>query len=189
MKDYEILTFPSEQNFNDWLHAHHADTPGVWLKIAKKTSGIESVDRKQALNVALCYGWIDGQAKPVDEQYYLQKFTPRRARSMWSKVNIGLVTKLIDDGKMQPAGQAAIDEAKADGRWGAAYDPPSTATVPPEFTEALNAHPKAAAFYETLNKTNKFAIAWRIQTARKEETKQRRIEKIIAMLENGETFH
>jgi len=189
MKDYEILTFPSEQNFKEWLHVHHANTPGVWLKIAKKASGIKSIDRKQALNVALCYGWIDGQAKTVDEQYYLQKFTPRRARSMWSKVNIKLVAKLIDEGKMQPAGQAAIDEAKADGRWDAAYDPPSTATVPPEFIEALNAHPKAAAFYETLNKTNKFAIAWRIQTARKEETKQRRIEKIIAMLESGETFH
>lgn len=189
MKEYEILPFENEQAFKKWLHKHYADTQGVWLKIAKKTSDIASIDRKQALNVALCYGWIDGQAKSVDENYYLQKFTPRRARSMWSKVNIGLVTQLSAEGKMQPAGQAAIDEAKADGRWEAAYNPPSTSVVPPEFIAALATRPKAKAVFETLNKTNRFAITWRIETARKPETRASRIEKIIAMLERGEKLH
>lgn len=189
MKDYDILAFASEQDFQKWLHAHHENTPGVWVKIAKKGSGVASVDRKQALNVALCYGWIDGQAKSLDTNYYLQKFTPRRPRSMWSKINVGLVTQLIAEGKMQPAGQAEIDKAKADGRWEAAYDPPSTMAVPDELIVALKENPKAKLAFDGLNKTNRFAIVWRVQTAKKPETRAARIEKFIGMLERGEKIY
>jgi uncharacterized protein YdeI (YjbR/CyaY-like superfamily) len=189
MKDYEILAFKDEDAFRVWLHENHARVPGIWLKIAKKDSGIASINRSQALLVALCYGWIDGQAKTIDETYYMQKFTPRRARSLWSKINVDLVARLIAEGKMQPAGQAAIDEAKANGRWAAAYDAPSNITVPEELLSALAAHPHAQAFYETLNKTNAYAIILRVQTAIKPETRTKRIKDIIAMLERGEKPH
>lgn len=189
MKDYEILSFKDTAAFRAWLHKNHAHVPGIWLKIAKKGSGITSIDRSQALLVALCYGWIDGQAKTIDETYYIQKFTPRRARSLWSKINVDLVTELIAEGKMQPAGQAAIDEAKANGRWAAAYDAPSKTTTPEDLVAALTAHPKAKAFYETLNKTNTYAITMRIQTAVRAETRAKRIKDIIAMLERGEKLY
>ena len=186
--DYPVLQFADQKEFETWLHKNHT-TDGVWLKLAKGASGIPSVTRTQALDTALCYGWIDGQSKSVDENFYLQKYTPRRPKSMWSKINIGKVTELIAAGKMQPAGQAAIDAAKADGRWAAAYDSPTTIQMPNDFKAALTEHPKALAFYETLNKTNTYAILWRIQTAKKPETRAARIEKLIAMLERGEKLH
>jgi len=162
---------------------------GVWLKFAKKASGISSVNYAQALDVALCYGWIDGQSRSLDDTYYLQKFTPRRPKSIWSKVNIAKVEALIAAGRMRPAGQAAIDAAKADGRWDQAYDSPSNTVAPDDLLAALDGHPKAKEFYATLNKTNTYAIIWRLQTAKKPETRANRLGKIITMLENGEKFH
>jgi uncharacterized protein YdeI (YjbR/CyaY-like superfamily) len=137
----------------------------------------------------LCYGWIDGQARTYDETYYLQKFTPRRPRSLWSKINIGKVEALIAAGRMQPSGQAAIDAAKADGRWERAYQPSSDETIPDDFAAALEQHPKAKAFFETLNKANRYAFVWRVATAKDQATKQARIAKLIAMLEDNKQFH
>lgn len=159
------------------------------MKFAKKGSGIPSVYYQEALLVALCYGWIDGQAKTFDEEYYLQKFTPRTKRSMWSKRNIGLVEQLIKDKKMQPAGLVEIERAKADGRWEASYDSPKHMQVPEDFLTELKKHATAYKFYQNLSKTNRYAIAWRLQTAKKEETKQKRMQQIIQMLTKGEVFH
>lgn len=188
-QDRPVLFFKDDHAFEEWMRGHYTDQAGIWLKFAKKASGIESLNYAGALDVALCWGWIDGQAKTIDETYYLQKFTPRRAKSMWSKRNVGKVAELIKAGRMQPSGQAEIDRAKADGRWDAAYDGPASITVPEEFQQALDAHPKAKEFYQSLNKTNSFAFLWRINTAVKPETRARRIEKFIGMLERGETFH
>jgi uncharacterized protein YdeI (YjbR/CyaY-like superfamily) len=187
--DFSIEFFASSADWEEWLKEHYADTSGVWIKFAKKDSGITSLNYAQALDGALCYGWIDGQSKSIDDVYYLQKFTSRRPKSIWSKRNVGKVAELIKAGKMQPAGQAAIDAAKADGRWDQAYDSPSNATTPPDFQEELDRHLKAKAFYETLNKTNTYAFLWRIQTAKKAETRARRIALSIQMLEDGKTFH
>ena len=191
MEEYNnmpILFFQTPKDWEDWL-SKNEQSNGVWVKFAKKASGIQSLTYAQALEPALCYGWIDGQAKTVDETYYMQKFTPRRPKSIWSKRNIGIVERLIAEGKMRPAGQAAIDAAKADGRWDQAYDSPSNMQIPEDFQALLDAHPKAKAFYGTLNKTNTFAILWRIQTAKKPETRSARIEKLVAMLERGEKIH
>jgi uncharacterized protein YdeI (YjbR/CyaY-like superfamily) len=187
--DFSIEFFASSADWEEWLKEHHADTSGVWIKFAKKDSGITSLNYAQALDGALCYGWIDGQSKSIDDVYYLQKFTSRRPKSIWSKRNVGKVAELIKAGKMQPAGQAAIDAAKADGRWDQAYDSPSNVTIPPDFQKELDRHPKAKAFYETLNKTNTYAFLWRIQTAKKAETRAKRIAVSIQMLEDGKTFH
>jgi uncharacterized protein YdeI (YjbR/CyaY-like superfamily) len=191
-KDLPVLFFATQGEWRDWLDSNYTDTGGVWLKFAKKATGIESLNHDQALDEALCYGWIDGQAAPYaedGERYYLQKFTPRRARSMWSKRNIQKVTELIAAGKMQPSGQAEIDRAKADGRWEQAYDMPSQMTIPEDFAAELEKHPKAKAFYATLNKTNTYAILWRLQTAKKPETRLARMTKLIAMLDEGKKLH
>lgn len=186
----ETLFFETPQAFEAWLALHHANTPqGVLLKFAKKESGIPSLSYAGALDVALCYGWIDGMAKRIDETYYTQKFTPRRPRSMWSKRNITKVQELIDAGKMQSAGLAEIEAAKKDGRWDRAYDSPSNIEVPEDLILALKKNRKAAAFFKTLNKTNRFAVLFRIQTAKKLGTRAARIEKLVAMLEAGETIH
>lgn len=187
--DFSIEFFADSAEWEAWLAKHYADISGVWIKFAKKDSGITSLNYAQALDAALCYGWIDGQARSFDDVYYLQKFTPRRPKSIWSKRNVEKVAELIKSGKMKPSGQAAIDAAKADGRWDQAYDSPSNSVMPPDFEAALDQHPKAKAFYDTLNKTNKYAFLWRIQTAKKPETRQARIEKSVVMLENGEKFH
>jgi len=183
--EYPVLFFETQAAWHQWLDAH-ADSPGVWLKFAKKGSGIPSTNYTEALDVALCYGWIDGQAKSIDDTFYMQKFTPRRAKSIWSKVNIGKVERLIADDKMQPQGFAAIEAAKADGRWDRAYDSPSVAVVPDDLSKALDADPEAKAFFSTLNKTNSYAVIWHVQTAVKPETRARRIEKLVAMLHRGE---
>lgn len=184
-----IIAFASQAAWEAWLKQHVNQTEGVWIKFAKRGSGIPSVAYAEALDVALCYGWIDGQARPYESPYYLQKFTPRRAKSIWSKRNIAKVAALIAAGKMQPSGQAAIDAAKADGRWEQAYDSPANMKMPHDFQAALNKNPKAKAFFEQLNKTNTYAFLWRIQTAKKPETRQARIEKFITMLSDGKTFH
>jgi uncharacterized protein YdeI (YjbR/CyaY-like superfamily) len=188
-QDLPVLFFKDDREFEEWIKQHHSDQTGVWLKFAKKASGVASLNYAGALDVALCWGWIDGQAKTIDETYYLQRFTPRRKKSLWSKRNVGKVAELIKAGRMQPSGQAEIDRAKADGRWDAAYDGPANTVMPEEFQKALDANPKAKEFYASLNKTNTYAFLWRINTAVKPETRTRRIEKFIGMLERGETFH
>jgi uncharacterized protein YdeI (YjbR/CyaY-like superfamily) len=187
--DYETLEFKDQTEFRAWLNKNHADTPGIWLKLYKKASGVKSVNYAEALDVALCYGWIDGQVKKGDEQYYLQKFTPRRKNSMWSKRNIDNIARLETAGLMTPAGMADVEQAKADGRWEAAYDKPSEMTVPDYFLAALDKKPEAKQFFQTLNKANTYAIAWRLQTAKTEANRQRRMEKILIMLESGQKLH
>lgn len=165
-----------------WLEEHHADVRGVWLKIPKKDSGIDGVDYAGALESALCFGWIDGQKKKLDEQYWLQRFTPRRPRSKWSKVNRQKATELAEQGRMRPAGLREVEKAKADGRWEAAYANQRTATVPDDLRAALDASPTAADFFAALDSRNRYAILYRIQDAKKPQTRAARIEKFVGML-------
>ncbi len=181
--------FKSKADWAAWLDKNHQKSENLWLRIAKKDSGLTSVSYKEALDVALCYGWIDGQKKPENEQTWLQKFCVRSPRSVWSKINREKVLALIASGEMKAAGLAAIENAKSNGRWEAAYDSPSGANIPGDFQAALDANPKAAAFYKTLNKANTYAILWRIQTVKKAETRARKIEQFIAMLERKEKLH
>ncbi|HSI20365.1 MAG TPA: YdeI/OmpD-associated family protein [Verrucomicrobiae bacterium] len=184
-----IKLFETPKDWESWLNENHPEPTGLWLKIAKKASGKRSVSYLEALDVALCFGWIDGQKQSYDAEYFLQKFTPRRAKSTWSKVNVENIARLTAAGLMQAPGLAAVEAAKADGRWDQAYDSSRTMEMPEEFRLALDAHPKAKAFFSTLNKANTYAILWRVQTAKKPETRQARIEKLIAMLEAGEKLH
>ena len=172
-----------------WLKRHHATAAGVWLRIAKKDSGIASIDHPTALEEALCWGWIDGRRKSEDAQYFLQRFTPRTKRSIWSQINRAKVLKLIEEGRMQPAGHAEIERAKADGRWDAAYEGVSAATVPPDLQAALDANKKAAKFFATLDSRNRFAVLFRTQGAKKPETRARRIAQFVEMLAKGEKIH
>jgi uncharacterized protein YdeI (YjbR/CyaY-like superfamily) len=188
-QDLEIVAFESPEAFQAWLGDHHADSPGIWLKLRKKSPGVVALDYAQALDVALCYGWIDGQKGRFDDQWWLQRFTPRKPRSKWSKINRDKVATLIEQGRMRPSGQAEVDHAKADGRWEAAYDGAKNATVPDDLAAALTADPAAAAFFETLDRQNRYAILYRIQDAKKAETRTRRIEKYVAMLAKGEKLH
>jgi uncharacterized protein YdeI (YjbR/CyaY-like superfamily) len=187
--DLETRAFANPEEWEAWLRAHHDTAPGVWIKFARKGSGIPTVTYMEALHAALCFGWIDGQARGGDESFYVQRFTPRRARSIWSKRNVKFATELIEAGRMQPAGLREVERAKADGRWDAAYDAPSTATVPDDLRAALDADPEAAAFFATLKGQNRYAILHRVQTAKKPETRARRIETFVAMLKRGETLH
>jgi uncharacterized protein YdeI (YjbR/CyaY-like superfamily) len=187
--DQPVLAFASKDAFEAWLDEHHAVSDGLWIKFAKQGTGIETVVYAEALDVALCFGWIDGQAKPVDETHYLQRFTPRRARSRWSKRNVGKVAALIESGAMRPAGQAEIERAKGDGRWEAAYDSARTSTVPPDLQAELDKDADAKAFFEGLSSTNRYAILYRLQEAKKPETRARRLEKFVGMLKRGETIH
>ena len=188
-RDYKVLLFEDPQEWATWLEEHHAASSGVWLRLAKKASALRSVSYAQALDVALCYGWIDGQKKSYDESSWLQKFTPRAEKSPWSKVNREKVQALIASGRMQPAGLRAIEQARQDGRWDAAYDSQSTATVPGDFQAELDHNARAKAFFATLNSTNRYAILYRIQTAKKPETRAKRIQQFIHMLENHEVLH
>ncbi|MFD7708352.1 YdeI family protein [Streptomyces sp. NPDC059786] len=188
-QDLETVAFESAEAFRAWLGESHAVSPGIWLKLRKKSPGTVALDYAQALDVALCYGWIDGRKAKLDDRWWLQRFTPRTPRSKWSKANRDKVAALIEQGRMQPAGQAEIDRARADGRWEAAYDGAKTATVPDDLTAALTADPAAARFFETLDRRNRYAILHRIQDAKKAETRARRIEKYVAMLAKGEKLH
>jgi uncharacterized protein YdeI (YjbR/CyaY-like superfamily) len=183
-----VIAFDDAGAWERWLVAH-ADAKGLWLKIAKKGAGVATVSYAEALDVALCHGWIDGQKRSFDERYFLQRFTPRRAKSLWSKINIGHVERLIAAGRMRDGGLREIEAAKADGRWDAAYDGARNMTVPPELAAALAKNRKAKAFFETLNATNRYAVCWRVQTAKKPETKAKRVETLVAMLARGETLH
>jgi uncharacterized protein YdeI (YjbR/CyaY-like superfamily) len=185
----QTLFFETPDEWESWLAQNYELEEGVLLKFAKKDSGITSLDYAGALDVALCYGWIDGQSRAIDETFYAQKFTPRRARSIWSKRNVGKVEELAKFGKMKAPGIAAVEAAKADGRWEQAYASSANAIVPPELQTALDANPAAKEFFETLNKTNRYAVIWRVATARKPETRAARITKLITMLENHEKLH
>ena len=184
-----IHFFKTVKEWKEWLDKNHASAKGIWLRFYKKASGVPSLDHPKSLDVALCYGWIDGQANKYDEESYLQRFSPRRPKSIWSKRNIENVTRLIAARKMKPAGLKEIEAAKADGRWEAAYDSPANMKVPEDFLKELAKNPKAKEFFQTLNKTNTFSITWRLQTAKKPETREKRMKAIIEMLSKGQKFH
>lgn len=186
--DLPIRLFRTAAAWEKWLAAH-GDAPGLWLKIAKKDQGVTSVNYSDALDVALCHGWIDGLKRACDEQYFLQRFTPRKPRSLWSKLNVARIGKLVESGRMQPAGLREVERAKADGRWEAAYRAASGMEVPPELAAALKKNAKARKAFEALNGTNRYAFCWRVHTAKKPETKQARVAKFVEMLERGEKIH
>ncbi|WP_353126328.1 YdeI/OmpD-associated family protein [Parapedobacter pyrenivorans] len=184
-----IMEFKTAEAFENWLVTNHDNSYGLWIKIFKKDSGKKTISYAEALDVALCYGWIDGQKQAYDGQAWLQKFCPRNAKSIWSKINIGHIERLSNEGRMTPAGLKAVEKAKADGRWEKAYDPPSKMTIPEDFLKELSKNKKAEAFFMGLNKTNLFSIGFRLQTAKKQETREKRVKEIIEMLEKGEKFH
>jgi uncharacterized protein YdeI (YjbR/CyaY-like superfamily) len=184
-----VRLFKSKQDWVAWLEKNHRKSTGLWLRLAKKDSPLRSVSYKEAVDVALCYGWIDGQKKPENDQTWLQRFVPRSSTSIWSKINREKALALIASGEMKAAGLEAIENAKKNGRWDAAYDSPSGATVPSDFQAALDANPRASAFFKTLNAANRYAVLWRIQTAKKAETRARKIQQLITMLEKEEKIH
>ena len=181
--------FDSQEAWRDWLDKQHSESSGVWVRIAKKGSRHPTVSYAEALDVAICYGWIDGLKRPLDDEFWLQRFTPRRAKSKWSQVNVTKATALIASGLMQPAGRRQVELAKADGRWEAAYPSHSTATVPDDLAAALDAEPEAREFFENLNSTNRYAILYRVQDAKRPETRASRIAKFVAMCAAGERLH
>lgn len=185
----EVLECASAAEWEAWLEANHASAREIWLRLAKKGSGRVTVSRAEALEVALCYGWIDGQSRTQDETYWLQRFTPRSPRSKWSKVNCELAERLIAEGRMKPPGLAAVEAARADGRWDAAYDPPSRIAVPEDLLARLKESPAAHALVERLDSRNRYAILYRIADAKRPDTRARRIEKFVSMLERGETIY
>ncbi len=184
-----VLSFENQQSWDAWLAENHRDSKGIWMKIAKKESGVASIYYPQALDSALCYGWIDGQKASFDESSWLQKFSPRGPRSVWSKINCAKAQALIDQGKMHPAGLEQVELAKADGRWVSAYDSQSKITVPPDFQKELDKNIEARDFFTALDKINRYAILHRIQTAKKAETRLARINKYIEMLSNHQKIH
>lgn len=183
------MSFESPKAWARWLEANHDTPQGIWLRFFKKDSGIKTVSYAEALDEALCYGWIDGQVKKNDEKSWLQKFTPRRPKSMWSKRNTDHVARLTELGRMKPSGLQEVEAAKADGRWQKAYDSPGAMTVPEDFLQKLSKNVKSMAFYTTLNKANLYAIAWHLQTAKKPETREKRMKMILEMMKKGERFH
>lgn len=186
--DLPIKLFRTAAVWEKWLAAHATDK-GAWLKIAKKGQGVASVTYHEALDIALCHGWVDGLKRSCDEQYFLQRFTPRRPKSLWSKLNIGRVERLVAGGRIAATGLREIEAAKADGRWQAAYDSASRIEVPDDLAAALAKQPRARKFFEQLDRTNRYSVLWRVQTAKKSETRAARIEKLVAMLAKGEKIH
>jgi uncharacterized protein YdeI (YjbR/CyaY-like superfamily) len=180
---------PSRAAWEQWLEEHHGDEQGVWLKLAKKGSGIESVGYPDVLELALCYGWIDGQRKALDANWFLQRFTPRRTRSRWSKINCNAATRLIETGAMKAAGLREVERAKADGRWEAAYEGQRVAAVPDDLERALSANDPARDAFAKLDSQNRYAILYRIQDAKRPETRARRISQFVEMLARGEKLH
>lgn len=188
--DEQTLILADVRAFRDWLRSNGGGSDGVWLVLAKKgTTEPTSLTYVEALEEALCEGWIDGQKRSRDAATFVQRFTPRRRASIWSKRNVGIAERLVADGRMRPAGQAEIDRAKADGRWDAAYSGQASATVPDDLAAALAADPAAAAMFEQLNRTNRYAVLFRVETAKQPETRARRIEELVEMLARGETIH
>jgi uncharacterized protein YdeI (YjbR/CyaY-like superfamily) len=188
-KTAPVQAFTTPQKWRAWLEQHHQQPDGIWLRIFKKNSGRNTVTYDEALSEALCFGWIDGQMKKFDELSYIQKFTPRRTQSTWSKRNRNNVERLINEKRMTPAGLKQIEDAKKDGRWDAAYDSPKDMQIPYDFLRALRRNTKAYAFFKTLNKANTYAIAWRLQTAKKPETRARRMQALVEMLAQGKKLH
>jgi uncharacterized protein YdeI (YjbR/CyaY-like superfamily) len=184
-----VRLFKSKQDWAAWLGKNHRLSAGLWLRLAKKGSHVTSVSYKEALEVALCYGWIDGQKRPESDQAWLQRFVPRSSKSIWSKINREKALALIANGEMKASGLEAIENAKKNARWEAAYDSPSGATVPDDFQAALDANRRAAAFFKTLDRANRYAVLWRIQTVKKADTRARKIRQFIEMLEKEETIH
>ncbi len=183
------ISFASPAEWEEWLEDNHTVSEGVWIKIAKKGTGIESVRYPEVLDSALSFGWIDARREALDERYFLQRFTPRRSRSNWSRINREKAEWLIAQGRMRPAGLMEVERAKADGRWEAAYAGQKSITVPDDLERELDARPKAKAFFAELNSQNRYAILYRLQDAKKPETRARRLAKFVAMLEAGETIH
>ena len=184
-----VRLFKDDAAWETWLAKEHARSAGLWLRIAKAASSVKSVSYAEALDVALCYGWIDGQKKSFDDTTWLQKFTPRGKRSIWSKINRDKVQRLVENGRMQSAGLDAVERAKANGQWDSAYDSHRTADVPDDLQRALDANPTAKAFFATINSTNRYAILFRIQTVKRAETRAKKIEQFVGMLERHELIH
>lgn len=189
MTDEPIVGFASAAELDAWLTEHHESSAGIRLKLAKKGAGVASVTHAEAVELALCFGWIDSKARTIDERFWTLRFTPRSARSKWSKVNVAKATELIASGAMRPAGLREVERAQADGRWEAAYHPPSTATVPDDLQRALDADPAVAEVFAGLDSRNRYAILHRIHDAKKPETRARRIAKYVAMLAAGERIY
>jgi uncharacterized protein YdeI (YjbR/CyaY-like superfamily) len=187
--DIRVRAFKDPAAWESWLAKNHTAADGIWMRIGKKGSATKSITYSEGLEIALCYGWIDAQKRPESEAAWLQRFMPRRPKSIWSKINREKALALIDSGSMKPAGLEEIERAKKDGRWEGAYDSPKAATVHPDFQQALDESPQAAAFFKTLNAANRYAILWRLQTAKKAETRAKRMRSFIEMLEKGETLH
>jgi uncharacterized protein YdeI (YjbR/CyaY-like superfamily) len=183
-----IVSFATEKAFASWLGSHEGSA-GLWMKFAKQGAAERTISYAQAVSVALCHGWIDGQARPLDEQFWLQRFTPRRARSRWSKINRAKAEALIAEGRMTPAGLREVEAAKADGRWEAAYPGQADASVPDDLQAALDGDPEAAAFFDSLDRGNRYAILYRVHEAKRPETRARRITTFVAMLHAHETIH
>jgi uncharacterized protein YdeI (YjbR/CyaY-like superfamily) len=186
--DVECIAFASAEEWEQWLAVHHALSKGIWIKFAKKSSGFPSVTYAEALNVALCNGWIDGQVKSIDSAFYRQRFTPRRPRSLWSKRNVEKVTALISSGLMKPAGLLQVEAAKKDGRWSAAYDSPATIQVPSDFQVALDANPKALSYFCSLKRSDAYAFLHPIQILKRPENRASRIKQYIQLLKAGKTL-
>jgi uncharacterized protein YdeI (YjbR/CyaY-like superfamily) len=182
MADLPTLSFTSVEEWEAWLAANHSSA-GLWMKIAKKASGIEGITHPEALESALCHGWIDGQRKRLDDRFFLQKFTPRTARSPWSRINRDKAERLVEEGRMRPRGLEEMERAKADGRWDAAYEPQSTASVPGDLQRELDRRPEAATFFAALDSRNRYAILYRLQDAKRPETRARRLAEFVTMLE------
>jgi uncharacterized protein YdeI (YjbR/CyaY-like superfamily) len=187
--DLPILLFAARPDLEEWLEQNHAGSEGVWLKIAKKGAAEPSVSYAEALELALCFGWIDSQKRGHDEQHFLQRFTPRRPRGRWSKINREKAEALVADKRMRPSGLAEVEAAKADGRWEAAYEGQRTAAIPVDLQRELDANPAAAEFFADLDGANRYAIIYRLNEAKKAETRERRLAKFVAMLERGEKIH
>jgi len=183
------IPFASAAEWERWLEDNHTSSDGVWIKMAKKGADIESVRYPEVLESAICFGWIDARREALDERYFLQRFTPRRQRSRWSRINREKAERLITDGRMRPAGLAEVERAKADGRWKAAYEGQKRSTVPDDLQRELDTRPKAKAFFAELSSQNRYAIIYRLNDAKKPETRARRLAKFVAMLEAGETIH
>jgi uncharacterized protein YdeI (YjbR/CyaY-like superfamily) len=188
-RDLPVVAFKSREAWHDWLLTQPSDSKGLWLKLAKKLSGVASVSRPEAIDTALCHGWIDGQLDSFDDKYSLVRFTPRQSSSKWSERNRIRALELVELGRMLPAGAKEIERAQKDGRWAAAYAPQSTAQVPDDLRAALTKNKKAATFFETLDRANRYAILYRIHHAKKPETRAAHVKKLVAMLAAGETIH
>jgi uncharacterized protein YdeI (YjbR/CyaY-like superfamily) len=189
LTEEQVATFKSADEWQLWLNEHHGQLEGIWLRIAKKNSSIVSLTYAAAVEVALCYGWIDAQKKPESKESWLQRFVSRAPKSIWSKINREKAIQLIAEGRMNAAGLAAIQKAKDCGRWEAAYDSPATSSVPPDLQAALLERPAALAFFEKLDRANRYAVIWRVQTAKRPETRVRRIEQLVEMLARGDKIH